>query len=44
MNYNELLITDIFGCRDKMEVRNDVILNNDVINYLLKLKNSYLMV
>ena len=34
----KLRITDIFGCRDKAIVRNDVILNNgyDVIKYFAK--------
>ena len=34
----KLLITDIFGCHDKAQVRNDVILSNgyDVINYFAK--------
>ena len=34
----KLLITVIFGCRDKVKVINDVILNNgyDVMNYFAK--------
>ena len=34
----KLLITDIFGCRDKVKVRNDVIFNNgyDVMSYFAK--------
>ena len=34
----KLLITDIFGCHDKAIVR------NDVMNFLLNLKNLYLIV
>ena len=32
----KLLITDIFGCRDKADVRNDYDYDYDVINYFAK--------
>ena len=37
----KLLITDIFGCRNKAKVRNDVIFKNgyDVMNYFPKCDN-----
>ena len=42
----KFLITDIFGCRDKAEVKMTSCLNSDhdVMEYLLNLKNSYLIV
>ena len=32
----KLLTTDIFGCRDKAKVRNDIIFKQDVMNYFAK--------
>ena len=40
----KLLITDIFGCRDKAKVRNDVISKqcDDVMNYFAKFEKFIL--